>query len=100
MQLLWSASDRWLEVSAWRFDWRLAPPGRLASLTRIDRESAPSWKLADIVVTAGLRGILFPSLHHTGSTNAVIFPTNLVDGDHVAVHDPDHQLPQDQSSWR
>ncbi|WP_352672343.1 RES domain-containing protein [Mesorhizobium australicum] len=48
---------------------------------------------------AGLRGILFPSLRHAGGTNLVIFPANLVDGDHVAVHDPDHRLPHDQSSW-
>ena len=34
-----------------------------------------------------------------GGTNIVIFPANLVDGDQVAVHDPDHRLPQDQSSW-
>jgi hypothetical protein len=29
----------------------------------------------------------------------VVFPANLVDGDKVAVHDPDHRLPQNQSSW-
>lgn len=32
-------------------------------------------------------------------TNLVIFPADLVEGDHVVVHDPDHRLPQDQSSW-
>ncbi|WP_245499161.1 hypothetical protein [Mesorhizobium sp. M1A.F.Ca.ET.072.01.1.1] len=41
---------------------------------------------------------LFPSLRHAGGTNLVIFPANLVDGDHVAAHDPDHRLPHDQSS--
>lgn len=43
----------------------------------------PSWKLADLTITAGLRGILFPPLRHVGGTNLVIFPANLVDGDHV-----------------
>lgn len=51
------------------------------------------------MITAGLRGILFPSLRHAGGTNLVFFPANLVEGDHIAVHDPDHRLPQNQSSW-
>jgi hypothetical protein len=55
--------------------------------------------LADRVITAGLRGILFPSLRHAGGTNLAIFPANLVDGDYVTVHDPEHRLLQDQSSW-
>jgi RES domain-containing protein len=59
----------------------------------------PSWTLADIVIIAGLRGILFPSLRHAGGTNLVILPANLVEGDSIAVHDPDHRLPHDQSSW-
>ncbi|WP_245275656.1 hypothetical protein [Mesorhizobium sp. LNHC229A00] len=45
------------------------------------------------------RGILFPSLRHAGGTNLVVFPANLVEGDKVTVHDPDHRLPHDQSSW-
>jgi RES domain-containing protein len=68
-------------------------------IARIDKKIPPSWKLADSVITAGLRGILFPSLRHAGGTNLVVFPANLVDGDSVAVHDPDHRLPHDQSSW-
>ncbi|WP_292242256.1 RES domain-containing protein [Mesorhizobium sp.] len=59
-------------------------------IARIDKKVPPSWKLADLVITAGLRGILFPSLRHAGGTNLIIFPANLVDGDRVAVHDPDH----------
>ncbi|WP_292332195.1 hypothetical protein [Mesorhizobium sp.] len=43
--------------------------------------------------------IRFPSLRHAGGTNLAIFPANLVDGNHVAVHDPDHRLPHDQLSW-
>ncbi|WP_292227398.1 RES family NAD+ phosphorylase [Mesorhizobium sp.] len=71
----------------------LAPDGSLR------QKIPPSWKLADLIITAGLRGILFPSLRHAGGTNLVIFPANLVEGDKVTVHDPDHRLPQDQSSW-
>jgi RES domain-containing protein len=52
-----------------------------------------------LVITAALRGILFPSLRHAGGTNLVIFPANLVEGDGVEVHDPDHRLPHDQLSW-
>ncbi|MEV8644170.1 RES family NAD+ phosphorylase [Mesorhizobium ciceri] len=65
-------------------------------VARIDK---PSWKFADLVITAGLRGILFPSLRHTGGTNLVIFTANLVQRDKVTVHDLDHRLPHDQSSW-
>jgi len=68
-------------------------------IARIENKIPPSWKLADLVITAGLRGILFPSLRHAGGTNLVVFPANLLDGDKVAVHDPDHRLPQNQSSW-
>lgn len=80
--------------SAWR-EWNCA----WRQIARIDKKIPPSWKLADLIITAGLRGILFPSLRHAGGTNLVIFPANLVDGDHVAVHHPDDRLPHDQSSW-
>lgn len=68
-------------------------------IARIDNKIPPSWKLADLVIPAGLRGILFPSLRHAGGTNLVVFPANFVESDKVAVHDPDHRLPQNQSSW-
>jgi len=71
----------------------------LAADCRIEKKTPPSWKLADLVITAGLRGILFPSLRHTGGTNLVVFPANLAEGDHVEVHDPDDRLPRNQSSW-
>lgn len=75
--------------SAWQ-EWDCA----WRQIARIDKKT---WKLADLIIR--LRGILFPSLRHAGGTNLVIFPANLVDGDHVAVHDPDDRLPHDQSSW-
>lgn len=59
--------DRW--VSDWK-DWDCA----WRQIARIDRKIPPSWKLADLVITAGLRGILFPSLRHAGGTNLVISP--------------------------
>lgn len=83
----WDAA--WAE---WDCRWR--------EIARIDKNVPPSWRLADEVITAGLRGILFPSLRHAGGTNLVVFPANLLQGDTVEVHDPDHRLPHDQSSWR
>ncbi|MDI6029351.1 RES family NAD+ phosphorylase [Corticibacterium sp. UT-5YL-CI-8] len=80
--------DAWRE---WDCPWR--------RIARIDRKTPSSWKLADQVITAGFRGILFPSLRHAGGTNLVIFLANLVEGDAIEVHDPDHRLPHDQSSW-
>jgi len=78
--------------SEWNCEWR--------QIARINKKAPPSWKLADEVISAGLRGILFPSLRHAGGTNLVVYPANLVAGDSVVVHDPDGRLPRDQSSWR
>lgn len=55
--------DTWQQ---WDCAWR--------QITRIEKRVPPSWKLADVVITAGLRGILSPSLRHAGGTNLVIFP--------------------------
>jgi hypothetical protein len=41
----------------------------------------------------------FPSLHHAGGTNLVIFHANLTGADTIQVHDPDGALPRDRSSW-
>lgn len=68
-------------------------------IARIDRKVPPSWVLADKVIEAGMRGILFPSLRHAGGTNLVVFPANLLDSDKVEVHDPDSRLPRSQASW-
>lgn len=82
----WGAS--WAQ---WNCRWR--------EIARIHKKSPPSWKLADQVITAGMQGILFPSLRHAGGTNLVIFPANLRGGDKVEVHDPDQRLPRNQASW-
>jgi hypothetical protein len=58
-----------LRNSAWQ-EWDCA----WRKIARIDKKIPSSWKLADLVITAGLRGILFPSLRHAGGINLVIFP--------------------------
>ena len=68
-------------------------------IARINRKVPPSWKLADAVITAGYRGILFPSTRAPGGTNLVLYPANLSGRDSVEVHDPDGRLPTGQSSW-
>lgn len=68
-------------------------------IARIDKRAPPSWKLADAVITAGRRGILFTSLRAPGGTNLVLYPANLTATDKITVHDPDGRLPRDQSSW-
>lgn len=83
---VWSA-----EWVGWDCAWR--------RIARIDRKLPPSWLLADTIITAGCRGLLFPSLRHPGGTNLVIYPANLSTADAVDVHDPEHRLPRDQSSW-
>lgn len=69
-------------------------------IARIDRKVPPSWKLADAAITAGHRGILFPSTRNAGGVNLVLYPANLTATDAVRVYDPDGRLPVDQSSWR
>lgn len=75
----------------WDCSWR--------KIARIDRVTPPTWILADQVIFAGHKGILFPSLRHPGGTNLVVFNSNLGGADRLAVHDPDGCLPRDQSSW-
>jgi RES domain-containing protein len=73
---------------------------RWKKIARIDKKVPPSWNLADAVITAGHRGLLFPSTRHTGGINLVLYPQNLTKGDAIQVHDPYTRLPTDQSSWR
>lgn len=80
--------EAWVQ---WDCAWR--------EIARIDKKVPPSWKLADQIITAGMRGLLFPSLRHAGGTNLVLFPANLLDGDKIEVHDPDNHLPRNQTSW-
>lgn len=82
-------STEWAE---WDCAWR--------RIARIDRKTPPSWNLSDVVITAGCRGLLFPSLQHAGGTNLIVFNANLTADDKIEVHDPDGRLPRDQSSWQ
>ena len=58
----------------------------------------PSWVLGDIVLAAGAKGILFPSVLVTG-TNLVVYTEQLDANDSLAVYDPDGGLPRNQLSW-
>ncbi len=60
--------------------------------------STPSWQLDDEAISSAT-GLLFPSIHHAGGINLVVFIANLTAGDRLAVHDPDDMLPKDQRSW-
>lgn len=75
----------------WDCSWR--------KIARIEKSTPPSWVLADEAISAGCKGILFPSLRHPGGTNLVVYPANLESSDRLAVHDPDGHLPRDQASW-
>ncbi len=79
---------------AWA-DWACA----WKEIARIDGATPPSWRLADRLITDGLRGILVPSLRHAGGVNLVIFNAALTAADRLEAHDPDGLLPRDQSSW-
>lgn len=82
----WSAA--WSE---WRVNWKY--------VARVEGDIPPSWLLADDLIRASRRGLLFPSTRRTGGVNLVLFCANLTAGDTVAVHDPHGDLPSDQSSW-
>lgn len=68
-------------------------------IARVERRVPPSWELGDEAISAGCRGLPFPSTRHPGGTNLVVFNANLTAADRLAVHDPNGRLPRDQSSW-
>lgn len=75
----------------WATDWR-----HFAFDLRIE---PPSWVLGDVVRDTGHPGIVFPSIVRQGGTSLVLFPDLFSVTDKIDVHDLDHQLPKDQSSW-
>ncbi|MBV2150074.1 RES family NAD+ phosphorylase [Sphingobium sp. AS12] len=75
----------------WREDWR--------HLKFDQHIEPPSWVLGDMVLEAGLPGIVFPSLTHERGVNVVVYTGALGDGNLVEVNDPDGRLPKDRSSW-
>jgi RES domain-containing protein len=58
----------------------------------------PSWVIGDMVQASGAKGILYPSTI-AGGTNLVLYNEALTENDLILAYDPDHALPQDQSSW-
>ena len=77
--------------AGWDCDWRW--------IARLEHKVPPSWRLGDEAISSGARGLLFPSIHHAGGTNLVVFGANLTIDDRLAVHDPDQMLPRDQQLW-
>ncbi len=75
----------------WREDWRL--------LTLEQHIEPPTWVLGDLVLAQGHTGILFPSQVRDSGVNVVVYIDRLTDGNTIEVNDPDHRLPQNQSSW-
>ena len=84
--------DHWAAPWAdWTCDWRW--------IARVEHKVPPSWQLGDEAIRSGAAGLLFPSTHHAGGSNLVVFSANLTSVDRLAVYDPDDMLPKDQRSW-
>jgi RES domain-containing protein len=83
----WSAL--WEEFYA---DWR--------ELWFNQRVEPPSWVLADDVLAAGAKGILFASKLAPGGLNLVVYNEMLTADDTLQVYDPLGALPKNQDSWR
>jgi RES domain-containing protein len=64
------------------------------------RIEPPTWALADEVIAAGAKGILFMSALATGGVNLVLYTELLTAEDTLHVHDPAGMLPKNQDSWR
>lgn len=78
----------WQDLSC---DWR-----RLAIF---ERTEPPSWVIADQIIAAGHRGVLFTSQCSDQGFNLVVYPDVLTRTDRLAVHDPDGLLPRSLASW-
>jgi RES domain-containing protein len=75
----------------WREDWR--------HLKFEQHIEPPTWVLADMVLSQGHTGIIFPSLTHKEGANVVVYVDRLAGENTVQVNDPDGRLPRDRSSW-
>lgn len=60
----------------------------------------PTWVLADEVLAAGAKGIVFASTVAAGGSNVVLYNDTLAAGDTLEVHDPAGALPRNHDSWR
>ena len=68
-------------------------------MSLLDEVEPPSWALGTLVRAAGIVAVLFPSTRRVGGVNLVVYPDLLAAGDQLLVHDPNCELPRDQSSW-
>ena len=57
-------------------------------LARIERQEPPTWRIGDMLIREGRKGLLFPSYRHLGGTNLVVFSANLAPGDRIEPYDP------------
>lgn len=69
-------------------------------INRIEGRVPPTWLIDDDLIEKGYHGLLYPSARDATGTNLVLFLVNLDDACSIEVHDPDDDLPTDQSSWR
>ena len=60
----------------------------------------PSWVLADEVLVAGAKGILFASRVAPGGLNLVVYNEMLAAADTLKAYEPTGELPKNQDSWR
>lgn len=92
--------SRGYEPANWEAIWQdLSCPWK--KLAFLDEVEPASWVIADIVRDGvGAAAILYPSVRRPGGTNLVIYPDRLNPADRLVVHDPQGDLPADQSSWR
>ena len=63
------------------------------------RVEPPSWALADEVMAAGGKGIVFASQLAPSGVNVVLYNDMLGAQDSLLVHDPADALPKNQDSW-
>lgn len=80
-----------VEWADYAIDWR-------SELFNYHREPI-TWVLGDLVLEAGLSGILFPSQAALGGTNLVIYESSNRSGTELDVYDPNGLLPKSQRSW-
>ncbi|MES2073917.1 MAG: RES family NAD+ phosphorylase [Pseudomonadota bacterium] len=59
----------------------------------------PTWVIADMVIAAGAKGILYKSVIN-GGTNVVLYNDSFTAEDSIVAYDPHHALPANQDSWK
>ena len=75
----------------------IACPWKEIALVR--RQRPPTWELAARLIAAGCAGLRAPSVRQPGGVNLVLWRWNDDPARTVTVHDPQGDLPADQTSW-